>query len=76
MKTQNMDLGNEYHLACDESLLAHLLVQICMKNKLIYEQELWEVRQETVGWDWSSIYAVVTFIKSMIKSGMAIQLLL
>ena len=30
-----------------------------MKNKSIYEQALWEVRQETVGWDWSSINTVV-----------------
>ena len=30
-----------------------------MKNKSIYEQALWEVRQETVGQDWSSINAFV-----------------
>ena len=30
-----------------------------MKNKSIYEQALQEVRQETVGWDWSSTNAVV-----------------
>ena len=58
-KTQIMDLGSEYHLACGENRLSHLFVQICMKNKSIYEQALWEVRQETVGHDWSSINAVV-----------------
>ena len=58
-KTQIMDLGSEYHLAHGENWLSHLFVQICMKNKLIYEQALWEVRQETVGHDWSSINAVV-----------------
>ena len=30
-----------------------------MKNKSIYDQALQEVRQETVGQDWSSINAVV-----------------
>ena len=54
-KTQIMDLGSEYHLACRENWLSHLFVQICMKNKAIYEQALQEVRQETVGHDWSSI---------------------
>ena len=58
-KTQIMDLGSEYHLTCGENQLSHLFVQICMKNKSIYEQALWEVRQETVGWDWPSINAVV-----------------
>ena len=48
-KTQIMDLGSEYHLACGENWLAHLFVQICLKNKSIYEQALQEVRQETVG---------------------------
>ena len=66
MKTQLMDLGSEYHLAHGENQLSHLFVQICMKNNLIYEQALQEVRQEIVGWD----------IKSMIKYRMAIQLLL
>ena len=86
MKTQIMDLSSEYHLVHGENWLAHLFIQICLKNKSIYEQALWEVRQETVGWDKSSINAVVklkrartvlintTFIKSMIKNGMAIQL--
>ena len=59
MKTQTMDLGSEYHLAHGENQLSHLFVQICMKNKSIYEQALWEVRQETVGWNWSSINVVV-----------------
>ena len=59
MKTQIMDLGSEYHLAHGENWLSHLFVQMCMKNKSIYEQALWEVRQETVGHDWSSINAVV-----------------
>ena len=58
-KTQIMDLGSEYHLAHGENWLARLFVQICMKNKSKYEQALREVRQETVGWDWSSINAVV-----------------
>ena len=58
-KTQIMDLGSEYHLACGENWRAHLFVQICVKNKSIYEQALWEVRHETVGRDWSSINAVV-----------------
>ena len=56
VKTQIMDLGSEYHLVHGENWLAHLFVQICMKSKLIYEQE---VRQETVGQYWSSISAVV-----------------
>ena len=38
MKTQIMDLDGEYHLAHGENGLSHLLVQICMKNKSIYEQ--------------------------------------
>ena len=59
MKTQIMDLGSEYHLVHGENWLAHLFVQICKKNKLIYEQALWEVRQETVGQNWSSTNAVV-----------------
>ena len=60
MKTQIMDLGSEYYLAHGENQLSHLFVQICMKNKLIYGQALQEeIRQETVGWDWSSINAVV-----------------
>ena len=46
-----MDLGSEYHLVHGENQLSHLFVQICMKNKTIYEQALWEVRQETVGHD-------------------------
>ena len=58
-KTQIMDLGSEYHFVHGENWLSHLFVQICMKNKAIYEQALWEVRQETVGHDWSSINAVV-----------------
>ena len=49
MKTQIMDLGSEYHLAHGENWLAHLFVQVCMKNKLISEQPLQEVRQKTVG---------------------------
>ena len=32
-----------------------------MKNKAIFEQALWEVQQETVGCNWSSINAVVKF---------------
>ena len=80
-----MDLGSEYHLVRGENWLSHLFVEICMKNKLICEQALWEVRQENVGCDWSSINAVLklkrgqdstTFIRSTIKNGMAIQLLL
>ena len=59
MKTQIMDLGSEYHLLCGENQLSHLFVQICMKNKSIYEQALQEDRQETVGHNWSSINAVV-----------------
>ena len=59
VKTQIMDFGSEYHLALGENWLVHLFVQICIKNKLIYEQALQEVRQETVGRDWSSINAVV-----------------
>ena len=39
-KTQIMDLGSEYHLAHGENWLSHLFVQICMENKLIYEQTL------------------------------------
>ena len=58
-KTQIMDLGSEYYLVCGENWLSHLFVQTCMKNKSIYEQALWEVRQETVGHNWSSINAVV-----------------
>ena len=58
-KTQIMALGSKYHLAHGENQLSHLFVQICMKNKSIYEQALQEVRQETVGHDWSSINAVV-----------------
>ena len=58
-KTQIMDLGSEYHLSHTENWQSHLFVQICMKNISIYEQALWEVRQETVGHDWSSINAVV-----------------
>ena len=58
-KTQIMDLGSEYHLAHRENWLSHLFVQICMKNKSIYEQALQEVRKETVGHDWSSINAFV-----------------
>ena len=54
MKMQIMDLGSEYHLACGENWLSHLFVQICMKNKSLYEQALQEVRQV-----WSSINAVV-----------------
>ena len=61
MKTQIMDLGSEYHVPHGENWLSHLFVQICMKNKLIYEQALQEVRQQTVGCDWSSINAVVKF---------------
>ena len=88
MKTQIMDLGSEYHLALGENRLAHLFVNICIKNKSIYEQALWEVTQETVGRDWSSVNAVVKLkrgqdsvdkyhiLRSKIKSGMAIQLLL
>ena len=46
-KTQIMDLGSEYYLAHGENQLSHLFSQIYMKNKLIYEQALWKVRQET-----------------------------
>ena len=59
MKTQIMDLGSEYYLAHGENQLSHLFVQICMKNKAIYKLALQEVRQETVGHNWSSINAVV-----------------
>ena len=59
MKTQIMDLGSEYPLACEENWLSHLFVQICMKHQLIYEQALQEVRRETVGQDWSSMNADV-----------------
>ena len=58
-KTQIMDLGSEYHLVHGENWLSNLFVQICMKNKSIYEQALRKVRQETVGHNWSSINAVV-----------------
>ena len=58
-KTQIMDFGSEYHLVHGENQLSHLFFQICMKNKSIYEQALWEVRQETVGHNWSSTNAVV-----------------
>ena len=58
-----MDLGSEYHLAHGKNWLVHLFVQICMKNKWIHEQALREVRQETVGRDWSSINAVVKLKK-------------
>ena len=58
-KTQIMVLGSEYYLTNGENQLSHLFVQMCMKNKLVYEQALWEVSQETVGHNWSSINAVV-----------------
>ena len=58
-KTQLMDLGSQYHLAQEEHHLAGLFIKICMKNKAIFEQALHEVRQETVGHDWSSINATV-----------------
>ena len=48
-KTQLMDLGSQYHLAWDEHRLAELFIKIYMKNKAIFEQALWEVRQKTVG---------------------------
>ena len=59
LKTQLMDLGSQYHLAWGEHHLAELFIKICMKNQAIYEQALQEVRQETVGHDWSSINAIV-----------------
>ena len=42
-KTQIMDLGSEYHLVHGENQLSHLFVQICMENKLIYDQALQEI---------------------------------
>ena len=54
-----MDLGSQYHLAWDEHHLAELFIKICMKNKVIFEQALREVQQETVGHDWLSINAIV-----------------
>ena len=44
-----------------EHHLAELFIKICMKNKSIYDQALWEVRQETVDQDWSSINAIAKF---------------
>ena len=58
-KTQIMDLGSHYHLSRGDHRLSQLFIRICMKNKSIYEEALKEVRQETVGLDWSSINAVV-----------------
>ena len=46
-KTQLMDLGSQYHLVRGEHRLAELFIKICMKNKAIFEQALWEVQQET-----------------------------
>ena len=43
LKTQLMDLGSQYHLAWGEHHLAELFIKICMKNKAIFEQALWEV---------------------------------
>ena len=58
-KTQIMNLGSHYHLSRGDHRLSQLFIRIFMKNKSIYEQALKEVRQETVGLDWSSINAVV-----------------
>ena len=60
-KTQLMHLGSQYHLAWGEHHLAELVIKMCMKNKAIFEQALWEVQQETVGHNWLSINAVVKF---------------
>ena len=61
LKTQLMDLGSQYHLVWGEHHLAELFIKLCMKNKTIFEQALWEVQQETLGCDWLSINAIVKF---------------